>query len=69
MRMWGRRNKNKRYPWVIVIDPPLQETEVIGTFATRDEAAAFEDKHIDAPDGSRAYFVPIVTPEEYARGE
>lgn len=66
MRMWGRRKGDQ---WVIVVDPPLQETEVIGTFATRDEAAAFEDRHVDAPEGSRAYFVPMVSPEEYQRGE
>jgi hypothetical protein len=67
MRMWRRRHQFQS--WVIVIDPPLLETEVIGTFPTRDEAAAFEDKHVDAPDGSRAYFVPMVTPEQYVSGE
>lgn len=57
------------HAWVIVIDPPLQEAEAIGPFASRDEAAAFEDRHVDAPEGSRAVFLPIVSPGDYTRGE
>lgn len=51
--------------WVITVtSPTVQPDQVIGPFHTREEASAWEDKHLDAEPGARAAFVQLTDPHD-----
>lgn len=39
--------------------------EIIGPFPTFEDVRAWEDRKLDAPEGARAEFVPLLTPSAF----
>lgn len=51
--------------WCVVITPPDGPVQVYGPFVDVAEARMFEDRRIDAPEGSTGSFVPLWGPRKW----